>query len=353
MMKIAMLGVRHYHANFWTRAVQQSPDASVSGIWDPDPERAATFAAEYGLRPEAELSRLIDRSDAVAICSTTADHRMLIEAAATRGKPVLCEKPLGLDLADARGIRSIVEASGIRFMQSFPKRFDPVNHEIRDLLAAGAIGKVTMCRVRHGHSHGLDPKFRSEWFVDPARSGGGTLLDEGIHAADFLVWMFGMPISVSATISDAALGLTVEDAAFAAFAFENGMIAEVATSWTFAAADTSIEIYGTEGSILLGGVDIASRPTRQDAFLRVFRREGEGGAWTASPIVPHFTTGVFHEHVAWAFIAGLRSGDAMPVTLQHGIAAQAMIDAAYRSARSGRREGVGVNGGGKTDHVAE
>ena len=337
MLKIAMLGLQHYHANFWTRAIQQSPDAEVAGVWDPDAGRASAFAAEYGIAAETDLDNLVERADAVAICSATADHKALIAVAVRHAKPVLCEKPLGRDLADAREIRSMVETAGIAFMQSFPKRFDPVNHEIRDLLRAEEIGSITMCRVRHGHSHGLNPRFRDEWFVDPARSGGGTLLDEGVHAADFLHWMFGMPVSVSATISGAALGLRVEDAAFASFVFQTGMIAEVATSWTFAAADTSIEIYGAEGTILLGGVDIASRPNREDGFLRVFRRDGEGGAWSTSPTIPHFKTGVFHEHVAWAFVEALRSGAAMPVTLEDGIAAQAMIDAAYASAASGRR----------------
>lgn len=337
MLKIAMLGVQHYHANFWTGAFQRSPDAEMRGVWDPDADRAAEFAARYGISAETDLDDLVEAADAVAICSATADHRALIEVAMRHGKPVLCEKPLGRDLADAREIRGLVETAGVAFMQSFPKRFDPVNHEIRDLLRADAIGTVTMCRVRHGHSHGLNPSFRDEWFVDPDRSGGGTLLDEGVHAADFLRWMFGMPVSVSATISGAVLGLRVEDAAFATFAFETGMIAEIATSWTFAAADTSIEIYGTGGTILLGGVDIASRPNREDGFLRVFRRDGEGGAWSTSRTVPHFKTGVFHEHVAWAFTEALRSGREMPVTLEDGIAAQAMIAAAYASAAGGHR----------------
>ena len=62
--------------------------------------------------------------------------------------------------------------------------------------------------------------------------------------------------------------------------YRDGMVAEVATSWCFAAADTSIEIYGTEGTALLSGVDIASRPTREGAFLRVFTR---ADGWSASP----------------------------------------------------------------------
>lgn len=335
-----MLGAEHYHANFWTRAFLQSPDAEVAGVWDVDPVRATEFAAQYSIEAHTDLAVLIKASDAVAICSATSGHLELVEAAAAQGRPVLCEKPLGVSMEQGEAIAAVVARSGIRFMQSFPKRFDPVNHEIKALLEDNVLGKVTLCRIRHGHNHGFEEAFRSAWFVDPARSGGGTLLDEGVHAADFLRWMFGEPQSAFASLSSETLGLPVEDTAVATFRYAGGMIAEVVTSWCFAAADTSIEIYGTEGSILLSGVDIASRPTRDRDFLRIFRRKGDGGAWTSSDTVPHFKTGVFHEHVAWAFINALKDGLSMPVTIEDGLRAFAIIEAAYRSAASGRVETV-------------
>jgi len=95
-----------------------------------------------------------------------------------------------------------------------------------------------------------------------------------------------------------------------------------------------VEIYGTAGTILLSGVDLASRATREGGFLRVFRRDG-AGSWSASPTVPHFKTGIFHEHVAWAFLAALRTGGPMLAGVEDGLRASAMIDAAYRSARLG------------------
>jgi len=340
-IRIAILGIAHYHANFWTKAFLADEVVTFAGVWDADPAAATEFAARYGVTAVADRGALLAASDAIAICSATSDHVDLVRAAAAQGLPVLCEKPLGVTRAHCEAIAAIVAQSGIGFMQSFPKRFDPVNHEIAALLRDGAVGKVTMCRIRHGHSHGFDPAFRAGWFVDPALSGGGTLLDEGIHAADFLRWMFGEPDTAFATVSSATFSLPVEDTAAAIFRFADGMIAEVTTSWAFAAADTSIEIYGTEGTILLGGVDIASRPTRESEFLRVFRRDASGGgAWTSSPTVPHFKTGIFHEHVAWAFARALCEGGPMPVTLDDGLRAFALIDAAYRSTLSGRIEPV-------------
>lgn len=336
-LRIALLGVEHYHANFWTKAFLGKGGVALAGVWDANPEIALAFAEKYTLPLWRDAEALVDESDAVAICSATADHRQLVEIAARFGRPILCEKPLGVSLEDCAAIADIVARSGVPFMQSFPKRFDPVNREIADLLAREALGRVTMCRIRHGHNHGLDPAFRKQWFVDPVRSGGGTLLDEGIHAADFLRFLFGEPESVFAATSSAALGLPVEDTALATFRYESGMLAEVATSWCFAAADTSIEIYGTEGTILLSGVDIASRPARESGFLRIFtHRDG----WSQSGMIPHFKTGIFHEHVAWAFVDALQADKPMSVTLADGHRACAMIEAAYRSAKSGRAEDI-------------
>jgi predicted dehydrogenase len=340
-IKVGILRFEHYHANFWTKAFQQSDDADLIGFWEPDDDLAEAAIATHGLRRYTDGDALISACDAVAICSATARHVPLVEQAAVAGKAILCEKPIANTAAGGRAIRDIVAATGVTFMQSFPKRFDPINHEIRDIVASGDLGDITMVRVRHGHNHGTQtPSFGDGWFADPAMSGGGTLIDEGVHAADFLRWVFGDPQSVCATVSSAALGLPVEDSAIALFKWPGGLIGEVSTSWSFAAADTSIDIYGTKGSILLGAVDIASRPNRDKDYLRVFKLDGASGSWRSSATVPAFKTGVFHEHVAWNFATALRSGDPMPVTVEDGWRAFTMIEAAYRSVRSGQFETI-------------
>lgn len=334
--RIALLGVQHYHANFWAKAFASCDTAEVVGVWDSDETIAAGFATDHGLTHVTDRAALLDDCDAVAICSTTIEHGPLIRAAADAGRAILCEKPLAVSASEGEAIAAHVAKTGVPFMQSFPKRLDPATVALRDIVASGDLGDLTMIRVRHGHSHGLNPDFRTAWFVDPAKSGGGTLLDEGIHAADFLRFVFGEPARVSAAISSATLNLPVEDTALATFEYEGGPIAEIATGWCFAAADDSIEIYGTKGTALLSGVDIASRPTREAGFLRVFRN----GAWDTDDIVPRFKTGVFHEHVAWTFAEALATGAAMPTGPEDGLRAFAMIDAAYGSARDGVRRAI-------------
>lgn len=339
-IRIAILGISHYHANFWSKAIIASEKAELAGIWETDEILAADFASQYDTQPIQNLDTLLGSCNAVAICSTTAEHKPLIEAAANAGKPILCEKPIAMTVAEGMEIAALIKESGVVFMQSFPKRFDPVTKAIRDVVVSGDLGRINLCRVRHGHSHGLNPDFHHAWFVDPKKSGGGTLLDEGVHAADLLRYLFGEPERVQADISSSTLNLSVEDTALATFRYQDGLLAEIATSWCFAAADASIEIYGTNGTVLVSGVDIASRPTRENAFLQIFRRKGEDGDWEISEIVPHFKTGVFHEHVAWAYIDALANNEAMATGLTDGIHASAMIEAAYMAARSGKSQPI-------------
>jgi predicted dehydrogenase len=339
-VRVGLLSFAHPHAAFWSEAFRDSSLADFVGIWDDDGERGAAAAARYGVRFWPDLAPLLDACDAVGITAETVQHAPLVETAAARGRHVLCEKPLATTVADCDRIARAVRQSGIVFMQSFPKRFDPVNHELKRLVDTGELGRITLARVRHGHAYGLDPDFRREWFVDGMRAGGGTLLDEGAHGADFLRWLLGEPESVSATVSHVALGLPLEDTAVAIFRFPDGTLGELATSWTFTAADNSVELFGTRGTAVLSGVDLGSRDITHDGFLKLYRLGQPERRWTVSPLVPRFKTGGFHHQNPLQFLEALHQGTPPPVTLEDGRRAVEMILAAYRAAETGQRQPI-------------
>ena len=197
-------------------------------------------------------------------------------------------------------------------------------------------GRVRLVRIRHGHFYGLDADFRERWYVDPALSGGGALLDEGVHAADLLCWLFGLPAGVTANASS-TLGLDVEDQAIAIFDYPDGMLAEITASFTFAAADISIEIYGSEGTALVSGVDLASRDITPSGFLKIFKRGQLDRVWNVSPLVPQFKIGQFHHQNAIAFADALRRNVPPPVTLEDGLRSAMMIFRAYDAIRTSAR----------------
>ena len=336
--RVGVLSFAHYHANFWSEVF--AGQHVLEGIWDDDRARGAEAAARFGVEYFADLDALLGRCTAVAVCSETVEHRSLIEQASARGLAVLCEKPLGVSVADCEQIARTVKAAGTPFMQSFPKRFDPVSHWLRDTIAHGTLGKITMVRIRHGHFYGLQDDFKSRWYVDPAKSGGGALLDEGVHGADLLAWLFGMPESVTAMTSNETLSLQVEDAAVATFRYANGMLAELASSFTFAAADVSIELYGTAGTALVSGVDLASKDITCDRFVRVYRNDQPERAWEVIDVTPRFKIGGFHQQNAIAFLDALERNVAPPISIDDGVRAVRMIMAAYRAADTGQRQKV-------------
>jgi len=343
--RIGVLSFAHYHANFWCEAFNADPEVELAGIWDDDPERGQEAASRFATAFHDDLDALLAGCDAVAVCSETSGHAGLIERAARAGRHVLCEKPIAENLAAAARIATAVRTGGVTFMQSFPKRFDPVSHALVDLVGSGALGRIHLVRVRHGHYYGLAPDFADKWFVDPRLSGGGALLDEGVHAADLLRWLFGMPESVVATVSSAMLGLPVEDTGAALFTFPDGLVAEVTSSFAFQAADASIEIFGDAGTAIVSGVDLASRDITESGFLKIYRSGTEPKRWEVAPLVPRFKLGEFHHQNAIAFAACLRDGTPPPMGLEDGIAALAMIMAAYESARTGTRQRVEVPAG--------
>ena len=334
-LRVGVLSFAHYHANFWSEVFAER--GVLAGMWDDDAARGGEAAARFDVAHHASLDRLLNDCNAVAICSETSRHADLVEAAGRRGHAVLCEKPLGANLADCERIVRTVEDRGLFFMQSFPKRFDPATHRLREAVQGGELGRITLARVRHGHFYGLQPDFRERWYVRRALSGGGALLDEGVHAADLLAWLFGMPQTVVAQISNEALGLEVEDLGIAVFRWPSGLLGEITSSFTFAAADTSVELYGTEGTLLLSGVDLASRDITSAGFMRRSRDDASQKRWESLDIVPRFKLGAFHQQNAIAFVDALEQKRPPPITVTDGLNAFRMIDAAYRAASSGTR----------------
>lgn len=340
MIRTAILSFAHYHANFWAEAFLEEADVELAAIWDDDEMRGREAAEKFGVPFVASLDEAIGAADAVAICSENSRHANLVEAAASAGKPILCEKPIAATLAQADRIVDAVAASGVLYMQSFPKRLDPVSHELKATIDSGRLGRIHLVRIRHGHFYGLADDFRDRWYVDPERGGGGALLDEGIHAADLLCWLFGMPESVVATTANVLPGLKVEDGATALFSYANGMTAEIASSFLFAAADTSIEVYGTRGTVLISGVDLASRDISEAGFMRSYSDEQGERRWVTDDIVPRFKLGRFHHQNAIEFVRCIKGRLAPPATAKDGRNALLLVLRAYEAARTGVRQSI-------------
>jgi predicted dehydrogenase len=345
-IRFGILSFAHYHANFWCEAINRSDHAKLVGIWDDDTQRGVEASEKYHTSYFSNLDVLLANCDAAGITSETARHADLVEKAANAGVHILLEKPMGTSVVECARIYRAVHDSKIIFMQNFPKRYDPVNHELIRMVHGGELGMISLVRVRHGNYHLLElgSKASEMWYANPELSGGGALIDEGIHAADFLLWLLGEPSKVFSITSKRILGLPVEDTALAVFSYPSGTLAEIVTSNTLVAAEDSIEVYGTEGSTILSGVDLASRDFSTAPFLRTFRRGGERGHWQGSKTTPRFLHGEFHQQGPLHFIECLISNKEPIVSLEEAWKSVAMIEAAYRASETGQAQEINLSG---------
>ena len=148
--RIGILSFAHYHANFWAEVFAQR--GLLSGVWDEDEARGREAAARFSVAYFGDAQALCQASTAVAICSETARHPDLLEQAVAHGLSVLIEKPLAVSVEQGqRMLRAVQGRRGV-FMQSFPKRLDPVSHWLKDIVDTQSLGRLSLVRIRHGLS---------------------------------------------------------------------------------------------------------------------------------------------------------------------------------------------------------
>lgn len=341
-LRIVLLSFAHDHAHHWARAINRSRDAELAAIWDDNRERGETAARKYGTVFEPDLDRLLTRDDvdAVAICSENVRHADHTEAAAKAGKHVLCEKPMATTLEDCDRMIKACKDAGVMYMQTFPKRFDPVYVKIKELLDEGAIGRIGTVRMRHGHYFALVKEWMdnkdADWLRDPVAGGGGAFLDEGIHAADVLRWLFGDPISVTAVIDNVLVPMEVDDNGAAIWRFDSGVIAIHQSNWTDLAATNTLEIYGEAGVIIQQYSDCSSTRIMGEISqpLMMYSKKNGSMGWEVFDLPIHFPA--YHETVPLKFVEALLDGTEPPVTGEDGKKALEMILGAYQSAREER-----------------
>ena len=246
-LRIAVLSRWHVHADVYAKAVNDHPDASVCAVWDEQPERGRLWAGELGVEFVEDYAALLTRDDidGVVVTSPTNRHRELIVGAARAGKHVFTEKVLATRLADAHVIAMAVRASSVRFTISFPRRtIAPLLHA-KALIDAGALGDVTLLRIRIAHDGALRNWLPAHFF-DPDACGGGAMIDLGAHGMYLSRWLLGTPRRCT-SIFNSMTGRAVEDNAVSIVEFENGAVAINETSFVSWGGAYSVEIDGTRG----------------------------------------------------------------------------------------------------------
>jgi predicted dehydrogenase len=225
----------------------------ISFAVDPDPLRHVQMKMD-GCRFAAALGELSEQdTSGVQAIFVAVPHHLAAEYCRWgfgRKAHVLCEKPMGISLAEADEIRRAASQADVRFCAGFNYRFLPGITALRDLLHSGQLG--TIHRIKMAMGHGGRPGMENEWKLKKAKAGGGALIDPGIHLIDLVRNLFGEPRVVSSRLRKLFWPSDVEDNCFLALRTgESDITIEVSlTSWK---NHFSIEAYGSDGQATLTG----------------------------------------------------------------------------------------------------
>lgn len=333
------IGIGIVGGGFWARLIhvptlQRIAGYEVVGVASRRPEAGSEFATEFGLPRRFETyQQLVSDPDVdiVDILVPNDLHKEVALAAFAAGKDVIIIKPLARTLEEAREIVETAERLGrtIYYAENVP--FIPAVRELKSLIDAGEYGKVFRIKALHG-----TPGPHAAWFSDPARSGGGSIMDMAVHGISFLQSMMdgATPVAISATAGTFLHDYPVEDTSVMLIRYDNGVLAQTEDSWSIAAGfDSRYEVFGTKGHAfadLLFGHPIRSI---------VGGAEGGANAVQFKAIDPHI---VKDGHVAMFehFLEVHTSGVPSRSTGIDGLRVMEIVEAAYRSVRSGQYEPI-------------
>jgi predicted dehydrogenase len=244
-------------------AVAVSGAAEIAAIADtagPLLEAAAELAPD-AVRATTLGELLSQELDGVVVATPSALHAEHSIAALERGLAVFCQKPLGRDAAETAAVVDAARRAGRLLGVDLSYRFTAAVGAIRELISSGAIGDVRAADLTFHNAYGPD----KPWFYDRALSGGGCLIDLGVHLVDLALWMLDFPPVESARARLLAgarewdpAGSEVEDYAVGEIVLEGGRIIRVACSWNLpSGCDAVIDatFYGTGASAAFRNVD--------------------------------------------------------------------------------------------------
>ncbi len=235
-------------------------------------ERAEALAAQFpGCAAAGAWQEVIGRADIVVVATTHDQLAPVAAGAAAAGKHVLVEKPGARRAAELDPVASCAAKTGALVRVGFNHRFHSALRKAREIFDSGALGPMMFVRGRYGH--GGRPGYEREWRADRALSGGGELVDQGVHLIDLARWFLGDFTSVCGHAATYFWDMPVDDNAFLLLRTEAGQTAFLHASWTEWKNLFSFEICGREGKLEIKGLG-GSYGTERLAWYRMLPEMG-------------------------------------------------------------------------------
>ena len=275
-LKMAVIGTGGI-SNEHIRGYINNPNTELYAFCDINPERVKAMAEQYGVPLERtftdkdEMLKALPEIDAVSVCTWNSAHAECTIAALNAGKHVICEKPMAMNAEEAKQMLEAAKRNDKLLMIGFVRRHGNDCEVIRENVDAGTFGELYYAKATYLRRNG-NP---GGWFGDKSRSGGGPLIDLGVHVIDLVRFIFGNPKPVSVygvtfqklfnrpnvyggkAWKAASSGIEdicdVEDLASALIRFDNGAVlsVEAAFSLNIKKDEGNIELFGTKAGAKL------------------------------------------------------------------------------------------------------
>jgi UDP-N-acetyl-2-amino-2-deoxyglucuronate dehydrogenase len=321
-------------------AIASLPGARLIAVTDVAPERAKSLAARHDCAAEPDLDTLLAREDVdvVSVCVPSGLHAEVGIRAAAAGKHLVVEKPIDVSLEAADRLISAARAAGVVMTVISQHRFDKGPIELRRLLDDGQLGRLVLgeASTKWYRTQGYydSAAWRGTWALD-----GGSLMNQGIHYLDLLLWTMGPVAEVTALFSTQTHQIEVEDAALAVLRFSSGAVGTVvASTAVFPGFAQRLEISGTAGTVVIEdgeiircelGADDADPGRRGYVTAR-------GDTPSAAAATPAGLKAASHAAQISDLLDAIDEGRAPAVTGEDGRAVLEIVSAVYESGRDAR-----------------
>ncbi len=345
-VKIAMIGAGNI-AGAHLDAYKRVPNAEIYAICDINPDRLKETGERFGITRcyndvDSMLADCGAELDAADVCVWNCNHAECAIKALNAGLHVLCEKPMAYNTEQAIAMKEAADRNGKLLMIGFVLRFSNDAKIAKDFIDNGYLGDIYYSRAQYVRRHG-NP---GGWFADKARSGGGPVIDLGVHVIDLTRYLMGSPkpVSVFATVQT-KLGkrdylktnvgwiprdakpddpCTVEDFASALIRYDNGATTLLETAYSFNGEDQAKrQLYGTKGGMdLSSGVKLYTECNDFLADVNVHTANYKDSEDSFVAEMAHFVDCV-------------ANGTECRAKAEDGIMVMKILDAIYESGRTG------------------
>lgn len=311
-------------------------NAEVTAVMEVDPANAERLRDKYGAKSAyttAEALIADPEVEAVYIASPINFHKSQVFAAAKAGKHILCEKPIALTVAECEEIENFCKNYDVLTATGFMMRFHAYHQQIKKLISDGAIGQLVTARAQFTCWY---PEIEGAWRQKKALSGGGALMDLGVHCIDLVEYLSGQRTVKTAAFCDTkTFNYDVEDTANVILKLDGGLTAYVDVNFNIPdeAAICRLEFYGTKGSIFAEGT--LGQEESGEVKVIISDQAGYDAAQTRGETKSSTLTcelGNMYTKEIDAFSDSILNGTEVEVPMADAVHVQRVVEAAYRSA---------------------